>query len=306
MLDVPVLFVTFNRPKPTAKSFQRIRDARPKQLFLVSDGPRSDRHGEAGLVAETRRITEQVDWPCEVQHIYATENMGCGRRISSAITQAFESVDRLIVLEDDCVADPSFFEYCDSTLQRYENDERIMAISGNNFQQGISRTDASYYFSKYMHCWGWATWRSAWQHFSLTIDNWPQFRDSGGMDKCCDSDAEATYWTELFDRCHAGNSSSWAYPWLLCCWMRNALNIIPDVNLVTNIGFGDDATHTQKQREAECLPSMSLGTIQHPTDMQRNVVADRFTDAKLYSGANRVGWFKSLRRKLGIRRPRAA
>lgn len=299
MLDVPVVFVIFNRPKPARLSFERIRAAQPKQLFLVSDAARAQRPGEAELVAQTRRETEQqIDWDCQVEKIYASENMGCGPRISSAITQAMQSVDRAIVLEDDCVADPSFFRFCDQTLQRYADDERIMSISGDNFQDGISRTDDSYYFSKYTHCWGWATWRRAWQHFSLPMTNWPSFRDAGGLSAYCESAAEVDYWTYIFNRCHAGHGSSWAYPWQLSCWMNHGLTILPDVNLVTNIGFGADATHTQQPTQSSFLPTEAIPQIQHPDRVFRNHAADQYTDRALYS--QRVGTFKRLRRRLGL------
>ncbi|NND98457.1 MAG: glycosyltransferase family 2 protein [Pirellulaceae bacterium] len=302
MLDVAVAFVTFNRPEPTRASFARIRSVRPNKLFLVSDAARPDRPGEDQLVQQTRQIAQQVDWDCAVYKIYATSNMGCGLRISSAITQAMQFVDRLIVLEDDCVADPSFFSFCDAMLERYEDDERIMAISGDNFQQGISRTDASYYFSKYMHCWGWATWRRAWEHFSLMIPQWPTFRDAGGLSNWCDSAQEIRYWTEIYDRCHAGESASWAYPWQLSCWMNHGLTILPDVNLVSNIGFGSDATHTQRHDPMTALPTQALTELWHPNHVSRNHDADAYTDRQLFSHPNRVGPLKRLRRKLGITR----
>ncbi len=192
MFDVPIAFVFFNRPQPTQAGFERIRAARPSRLFLISDAPRAGRTGEADLVRECRRIVRGIDWPCDVQMIYADENMGCGRRISSGITQAMTEVDRLIILEDDCVPEPSFFSYCEQLLDRYEDDQRVMAISGDNFQLGTHRTNASYYFSKYPHCWGWATWRRAWQHFRLDIPAWPEFRDMMHLAGICSSRARSS------------------------------------------------------------------------------------------------------------------
>ncbi|MGB7345245.1 MAG: glycosyltransferase family 2 protein [Pirellulaceae bacterium] len=282
-----------------------IRAAQPKQLFLVSDAARDERGGESELVAQTRAETEsQIDWDCQVQKIYADRNMGCGPRISSAITQAFQSVAQLIVLEDDCVADPTFFDFCGQTLERFENDNRIMSISGDNFQNGISRTDDSYYFSKYTHCWGWATWKRAWQHFSLDMPSWPEFRDSGGLHAYCDNTHEIEYWTRIFNDCHTGNVSSWAYPWQLSCWMNHGLTVLPDVNLVTNIGFGDDATHTKQQTQNSHLASHSIDQIRHPQRVFRNHAADLYTDRVLYS--QQVSTFKRLRRKIGLTSRRAA
>lgn len=294
MNHVPVALVIFNRPESTRKSFRAIRDARPNRLFLISDGARADRPGEAETVAESRRIAESVDWDCDVQRIYAADNMGCGRRISTGITEAFESVDRLIVLEDDCVADPTFFPFCDRLLQRYQDDLRVMAISGNNFQQGNVRGDGSYYFSKYPHCWGWATWRRAWQHFDLTIGDWPAFRDRGGLESICEGRREIDYWTTIFDKVLAGKSHSWAFPWTLATWIHGGLTALPQTNLVTNIGFGQDATHTQRTTEYADLATESIDEIVHPKWVTRDARADRFTDQHVFSGTVRRGPIKKI------------
>ncbi len=299
MFDVPIAFVIFNRPEPTRLSFAQIRSARPKQLFLISDAPRRSHPSDVDLVAQTRRETESsIDWDCQVTKLYASENMGCGRRISSAITKAFESVEQLIILEDDCVPHASFFGYCDDLLQRYQDDQRIMTISGDNFQDNISRTQDSYYFSKYMHCWGWATWRRAWKHFATTLNDWPAFRDRGGLAAYCRSAHEIDYWTRIFDQCAAGSISSWAYPWQLSCWMNHGLTILPDVNLVSNVGFGRDATHTRKASSQSNMPTHDIMPIQHPQRVYRNQAADRYTDHKMYS--QRISRFKRFRRKLGL------
>lgn len=308
MTDSPIAFVTFNRPDSAVRSFERIREARPSKLFLVSDGPRPDRPGEAELVQQTRAVGQQVDWPCDVHPIYSEENLGCAKRISSAISEAFTQVDRLVVIEDDCVAHRDFFPYCDDLLERYADDQRIMAVSGNNFQRGHFRTHASYYFSAYPHCWGWATWRDAWEKFDLGISHWPAFRDNGFLGGICTSPQELEYWTEIFDRCHAGSIDSWAFPWTLCCWMNHGLTALPHVNLVRNIGFGQDATHTRKHSEDSTMPTESLGPMVHPKYVARHFEADQYTDTFQFSGVNRTGMIKKFRRRLGItsQRRRAA
>ncbi len=294
MTEVPVAFVIFNRPDSTRISFEKIRAAAPSTLFLISDGARPDRDGEIDRVLEARNIAESVDWPCNLHRIYADTNMGCGRRISTGITEAFDHVDRLIVLEDDCVAGDTFFPFCAELLDRYENDRRVMAVSGNNFQRGVIRGDASYYFSKYPHCWGWATWRRAWQHFDLSIPNWPDFRDCGGLSAICSSVRECAYWTQIFDKVYAGKSQSWAFPWTLATWMQSGLTVLPQVNLVTNIGFGSDATHTRRANKFSRLPIQSIDTIFHPRWMSRHRQADDFTDDYVFSGAVRRGPLKRI------------
>ena len=288
MLDVAIAFVFFNRPKETRRSFASIRSVRPNKLFLVSDAPPPERPGEASRVQQARQIAEQVDWPCEVRKIYAEDNLGCARRISSGITQAFQEVEQLIVLEDDCVADPSFFGFCSELLDRYQSDQRVTSISGTSFQQDIQRGDASYYFSKYAHCWGWATWKRAWQHFQLDMPGWPEFRDAGHLQSICRSPAEIAFWTKTFDRSYRHEVDSWAIPWAFCCWAQHGLNAIPAANVVSNIGFGDEATHTRDdRRNVASMPTRTLHVTKHPEFVVPDLCADAFTDDRVFTQSRR-------------------
>lgn len=298
MTDISVAFVVFNRPEATERSFQKIRDARPTRLFVISDAARPSKDGELDRVERARGITENIDWDCDVHRIYAAQNMGCGQRISTGITAAMAIVDRLIILEDDCVASESFFPFCIELLSHYQHDERVMAISGNNFQQGRKRSKASYYFSKYPHCWGWATWRRAWSHFDIAIPGWPSFRDAGHLRAICDTPNELSYWTAIFDDVYSGRSVSWAYPWTLNCWMNHGLAILPESNLVTNIGFGTDATHTKGSSKWANLAHHNIDSLIHASSVCRDYEADRFSDTLLFSGRRRGGPIKQLKNTL--------
>jgi hypothetical protein len=273
-------------------------------LFLISDGPRNQ--SEAAAVAKSRQIAQRVDWPCDVRRIYSETNLGCKRRISSGITTAFRSVDRLIVLEDDCLAHRDFFPYCDALLDRFADEQDVMAITGNNFQHGQRRTHASYYFSIYPHCWGWATWRRAWQYYDGQLRHWAHARRTGVLEQLFDCREQQDYWTRIFNACHRGQLDSWAYPWTLSCWLNGGLTAIPRVNLVRNIGFGDAATHTRKSRPAWSPETESLGPLVHPRNIAANVDADRYTDQVMFSGPVRGNMFKRIRRKLGITSRRRA
>ena len=285
-MRTPVAFLIFNRPKVTAQVFGTIRQARPERLFVVADGPRADRPGEAEKVAAARAVTEAVDWPCEVVRDYSDVNLGCGERISSGITRVFEQVEEAIVLEDDCLPHPSFFGYCGKLLDRYREDERVMTISGDNFQGGARRGEpgASYYFSKYMHCWGWATWRRAWRHFSLDVPFWPDVRDAGLLAAACPAARERAYWTEIFDRVHRREIDTWDYPWLLCVWLQSGLTAIPNVNLVSNIGFGEGATHTSSSSPFANRPADAVGELSHPDFVCPDHAADAFVNKIMFAG----------------------
>ena len=282
MTDTPIVFVIFNRPEPTARVFAEIRKARPSRLFIVADGPRSGE--EAEKCRTVRDIVSRIDWTCEVTRNYSDINLGCKRRVSSGISRVFEQVEEAIILEDDCLPCPDFFVYCSEMLARFRANNSIMHIGGSNFQNGRKRGNASYYFSRYMHVWGWATWRRAWQHYDVNIASWPQRKKHGLLEKAGLDRVECAFWANFFDRMHAGEIDTWDYQWVYACWLHQGLAVVPNVNLVTNIGWGPDATHTKTLVESLALPTGELNEIRHPARIRRNVKADSFSFNEVFDG----------------------
>jgi hypothetical protein len=276
ILKTPVVFLIFRRPDLTARVFETIRQAQPAKLLIVADGARNEE--EAILCQQTRAVTEQIDWDCEVLRNYSDVNLGCRQRISSGITWTFEQVEEAIILEDDCLPHPSFFSYCENLLDYYRDDERIMVISGDNFQDGNQRTPYSYYFSKYNHCWGWATWRRAWKHWHFNPETWIEFRDTGLIKFICDDSYEEKYWTQVFNTLFLeGKPNTWDYPWTFACWSQSGLTALPNVNLVSNIGFGAGGTHTFGDSHLANMAVEDIGEITHPPFVVRHIEGDRYT-----------------------------
>lgn len=279
-LTTPILFCTFNRPELTARVFESIRQQQPQTLFISCDGPRKNRPEEAARVAEVRSIVEGVDWSCQVHTRFADENLGCKRAIAAAIDWAFEHSEELIILEDDCLPDPTFFNYCENLLKRYRDDDRIMMISGNNFQPHPT-SPHSYYFSRWTHIWGWATWKTAWKHFDVDVSSWPQLRDSQQLRSVLADPAEYKYWAETLDAQHAGEVDTWDFPWCYAVWANDGISILPERNLVSNIGFGADATHTTDPESVlSSMPTWPLSIsseLSHPEDVLLNRAADDWT-----------------------------
>jgi hypothetical protein len=240
-LKAPVALLIFNRPVCTARVLDAIADARPPVLFVVGDGPRPDNPADERLVAEARAVIDRVDWPCEIVTCYSDFNLGCGRRVASGLDWVFANVGEAIVLEDDCVPHPTFFRYCEELLERYRDDERVHMIGGSN---PLGERDSySYHFSWSYPIWGWASWARAWKHYDYEMREWPRLRESDWLtDRLGDRRAVelARFW---FDATHAGTIKQWDFQWTFSGWLRNSVAVTPSVNLVTNIGFGNDATH---------------------------------------------------------------
>lgn len=281
-LSTPVAFIIFNRPDTTERVFAEIARARPPQLLVIGDGPRTSREGESEKVAACRAIIDRVDWPCEVLTNYSEANLGCKVRVSSGLDWVFEQVPEAIILEDDCLPHPTFFRFCQELLEHYRNDEKVAMISGDNFLGANSRSDNSYYFSRYCHIWGWASWRRAWKRYDRNASNWPIFRAENRLEKMNMSPAERRYWYSAFSGVYNGTIDTWDYQWVLTCFSNELLSIMPSRNLISNIGFGNNATHTKSD---SIFANMKTESIEFPLQHQRKVLIDVSADklsAKLH------------------------
>ncbi len=273
----PVLFLVFNRPDTTARVFSRIRDARPSKLFIAADGPRDTREGEAQLCAEVQKIATNVDWPCDVKTLFRTQNLGCKHAVASAITWFFEQVEEGIILEDDCEPAPDFFPFCDALLSHYRHDTRIRHIGGSNLQHGRRHGDASYYFSRLSHVWGWATWRRAWKDYDPELS---AFSDSqiDAFVRNHHEPAAAAAWLDMIRGARNGTLDTWDIQWVFTNWIQDGLGIIPNVNLISNIGFDARATHTVTHcSNNAALATGTLAQIIHPSAFTPASEADAYT-----------------------------
>ena len=275
-LNTPVVFIIFRRPDTTEKVFEAIRQAKPPQLLVIADAPNLERPGEAEKVAASKKIIERVDWDCEVLKNYAESNLGCAKRVTSGLNWAFELVSEAIIIEDDCLPHPSFFQYCQELLAHYRYDRRIMSIAGTNFQFGTKVTDYSYYHSCYHDCWGWATWKRAWQYYDFEMKLWSKLSNSSFLSDQLVTHKAAKYWAKYFQLTYEGNKDSWFYRWLFACWIQSGLAITPNVNLVSNIGFGSDGTPTLGDSPFASLPTEAMSfPLIHPSFVIQNKQADR-------------------------------
>lgn len=284
-LKTPIAFIIFNRPETTNRVFAEIAKARPPKLLVIADGPRTSHPEDAEKCAAVRAIIESVDWDCEVLKNYSDVNLGCKRRVSSGLNWVFDTVEEVIILEDDCLPHPTFFRFCEEMLEKYRDDERIAMISGNNFQFGRKRTKYSYYFSRYTEIWGWASWRRAWENYDVDMKLWPEIRDGGWLKDLLGGKKSVLYWKYNFENTYKGKIDTWDYQWVFSCWIQSALTIIPNVNMVSNIGFGMKATHTKvKNKLADMEIEPMSFPILHPDYILRDSKADIFVENQIFSG----------------------
>jgi hypothetical protein len=282
----PVLFLVFNRPDTTRQVFEAIRAARPPKLYIAADGPRSGRPEEAQRCREVREIANMVDWPCEVATLFREQNLGCKIGVSSAITWFFEHESEGIILEDDVLPVATFFDYCDEMLERYRDDGRVAMISGCNLVANHFNSTDSYFFSRYNHIWGWATWRRTWRHYDVAMTEWPAWRDGGGLARVADgSRLFQSYWRGTLDAAHAGKIDTWDYQWTFACWRLAGLTALPAYNQTSNLGFGANATHTTGDTPQYLVASRARPLefpLVHPSSVVRAVRADTAIDSYVF------------------------
>lgn len=278
-LKTPVLFLVFNRPDTTAQVFEAIRRARPPRLYIAADGPRADRVGERERVAQVRAIATAVDWPCEVKRLFRDENIGCAAAVAGGITWFFEEEERGIILEDDCLPSQSFFWFCEAMLERYEGEARVMAVTGTNITRGIEFS-SDYWYSRFALMWGWASWRRAWAQYDATLSEWPMLKRQGWLKELgIDGVFFRRKWEMILDKAMAGDPIDyWDYQWIYTGWRQAALTVAPSVNLVRNLGFSSDATHTigdDPVRDNLQLHDLRF-PLRAPEEMVVSIAADRF------------------------------
>lgn len=299
--DTPILILFWRRSTAVATLMERLRPLAPTRLFLACDGPRLNNSSEAEQVAQTRKLIEEaIDWPCTIEKRYSDSNQGCKYGPGNGINWFFSKVEEGIILEDDCLPDLSFFPYCQSLLNRYRNDTRVWQISGNNFAEDVSTVNASYAFSGYTTTWGWATWRRCWIANDLEMRSWPQIKVSGMLKNAFEGKDELSYWTSIWDRLYTDHyPAAWDYQWNLTCFANGGLSAIPKHNLVTNIGFGEGATHCLdiKDPRAE-LKCGELVDLIHPEFVLRNWQLDRAIYEAIYQDHSKLP--KNLLQRIAV------
>ena len=280
-----VLFIVFNRPSTTERVFEAIRAARPPRLYISADGPRRNRPTDPERCKRVKEIVSAIDWECEAYFNFRSENLGCKRAVSSGITWFFDNESEGIILEDDVLPVPSFFEFCDEMLEYYRDESAVSMVSGSNLISSEHPVEDSYFFTRYCHIWGWATWRRAWQHYELDMRSYPEWLAAGGLEEHCRDWAARLYWRRIFGATYRGEIDTWDYQWFFTCWKHRSLCAIPGNSLTLNIGFDGDATHTTgpvPHYVTQSTHSEMSFPLRHPHSIDIDLVAEKVIDKSVF------------------------
>lgn len=303
MINVPVLYIIFNRLDTVKQSFEAIRAAQPSRLYLAADGPRKDRTGEAERCEEVRNwVLSRIDWNCELHQRFQETNVGCGHHPADAISWLFENEESGIILEDDCVASPSFFPFVAEMLQKYKDDKDVSIVCGSNFdkEHRFQAKEADYFFSKISYTWGWATWKRNWMDYDYTMQVWNTTNKSRLLKWLFDEPEYREYWRYVFDSTvRTQPQDIWDYQFFFSCYRKRQMSIVPNVNLISNIGDGVDATHVMKSegRLGNEINELEF-PLDHPDKKVRNEAYDSLLQEVCYGRAQVVPFHTRLKRQV--------
>lgn len=284
-MQTPVVLIVYKRPELARRTLECVAAAQPKELFVIADGPKED--DDTAAITRTREIFDDVSWPCTINRNFAEKNMGLRGRIESGLDWVFSQVDRAIILEDDCVPHPKFFPFCSEMLSRYADDPKISMVSGDN-AHGV-QTENSFYCSRYTLIWGWATWSRAWAKYNHGMTWWPLMRDSKFVEWMFRGRRSSAYWTKTLQDNFEG-ANSWARVWMMSNWLEETVCGVSSANLISNVGFGEDATHTQNINAIRSFADTRepLLPIKPPAAISPDDKADAIADRVIFSKDDRI------------------
>jgi len=274
VFDVPILFLIYKNPKITQLTFNQIKKIKPTMLFISADGPASDNDRDECEL--TRKIVQKIDWPCKVDKKFHSTNLGLKKAVSSGINWFFSEVAEGIILEYDCFPNMDFFYFCQEMLKRYRNDNSIFSISGSNLQGGVWRGDGDYYYSHFFGCWGWATWKRSWRQWKPSLSKFKIFESQNLIRNILlDAEVSRSYMKALSDVYSGRNKTTWSFCFEYIQISQGSLSVVPNRNLISNIGFGLHATHAKNSDHPIAnIPTVSLKNFKAPSFKIADLEAD--------------------------------
>ena len=292
-----ILFIVFNRPDVTRQSFDSITKIKPERLYLASDGPRINNDNDQFLCNQVREIISQIDWDCEVKTRFNDVNLGCKIAVSSAIDWFFQNEEMGIIIEDDILASTDFFNFCDEMLDRFKDSNQVGVISGCNFLNNYDFSK-TYFFSKYPNIWGWATWKRVWEKYDLRMGHYENWIKEKNLNQILPNfPFFSFYWKDQLDAVFKNKIDTWDFQFYYMIWYNSYLTVIPKSNLIINMGYNNNATHT-KGSIPSFIKNMELNKLSLPNVNNNEIIQNVDFDFKVSRTVYHIGFFTTLKWKI--------
>lgn len=284
--SIPILFLAYNRPSETKRSFQHIEKIRPTKLYVSLDGPKEGDSEDIVKCKQVEEIVKQIKWPCEVRYLKQEENLGCRAGVNTALNWFFTNEEMGVIIEDDILVSVNCFNFICTMLKTYENDSNIMLVTGCN-NLNTYKSKHSFHFSRIGSVWGWGSWRKAWETHDPEMKNWPDIKKSKILFKKLPPE-QARHRERTGDLVYSGQISSWSYPFTITRIINDGYSIVPSKNLIVNIGFNENATHTKTSNsvfEKLSTHKIEIANIQHPNLIKPDKRFDKLLFSSHSSGS---------------------
>lgn len=286
--QIPILFLVFNRPNLTNRVFETIKSIKPKNLYIVADGPRNS--NEAILTNSVRELVTKINWQCDLKTLFRDENYGCKNSVSNAIDWFFSYEEFGVILEDDILPNQDFFYFMEHCLLKYKNNEKVMMVTGTNYFSDLNYKNP-YFFSEHYSIWGWGTWRRSWANYDVEIKKWKNEYDSNYLLNKFKDRYIAKGYENRFNSIINKKIDTWDIQWTFACLVNNGLCIVPSVNLVKNIGI--QGTHSNKQTKNHFMKTYIFEKNQYVNNITKLDINYAY-DQLLYNLKFKKNKFKEL------------
>ena len=284
MFKVPIVYICFNRPELTKRTFEYIKKIKPSKLFLIVDGPRKNNKQDTINCPRVKKIIQNINWKCKLYKNFSKDNLGLKNRVFSGLDWVFNNTNEAIILEDDCLPHKDFFFFCEAMLKKYKNSNKVKFITGNNFQiPKKTEICEDYYFSKYSHIWGWATWKKTWFEVNRDDTFWKKKIFNSKFEMMKSSTKEKKYWKKMYNEVLDNKLNSWAIYLLFSIWKNKGLTVTPKINLIKNLGLSS-GTNTKKLHIKLDISNKSLNKpLKHPKIIKVNFKKDLYVFNTVYN-----------------------
>jgi hypothetical protein len=239
----PIALFGYKRPEHltrTLKALQTSPLARASELHVFSDGPKQSEDRSA--VEQVRTLVRNIKGFAQVLVHERVGNLGLAQSVIEGVTELSRAYGRVIVLEDDLVVAPGFLTFMNQALQRYQDEPKVMQVSGYMFPVAHPERVGSTFLCRVPTSWGWGTWERAWKSLDLDSAKLLGLLQDEGQQYEFNVKGAYPYFEHLKLQAE-GKMDVWGVRWYASMFVAGGLCVYPGQSMVQNIGMDGSGVH---------------------------------------------------------------